>query len=329
MRQTTGHSWRERAGLRTAAGFAGAIAILAAFDAPGIVASLARGSPPALREYAGASVPHYAPLTLSLGLSLAPWLAFAVLLFVLAARMAARIRQSREMDGAGSGDGLAIGERGGGAIEFVLMLPIVLSILLLILQVALLVQAKFVVNYAAFCAVRSAIVWIPVEASGGEAHNHIDRSNAGSEKMQKLWRSASLACVPISPHYSDDLADRTGISDASSEQKDAVDRIAQFFPSEGDDRVVASFKNRLAYAFDTSNTTVEIIAEPGGAHDQASGEYGDHDPVTVRVTHRYFLGIPLANRLMGTSFGVGPGSGFYYPISEQYTLLNEGEPLGS
>ena len=172
-------------------------------------------------------------------------------------------------------------------------------------------------------------MWIPADAPGGEARNHIDRTDSSSDKMQKIWRAAAFACVSISPHYSSSLVDRTGISDASDDQKDAVERIAAFFPSDGDGNVADSFKNRLAYGFDSANTTIEIVAESGGSHDQNAGDYGDHDPVTVRVTHRFYLGIPLANRLMGTSFGAGPGSGFYYPISEQYTLLNEGEPLGS
>lgn len=312
-----------------ALGVAAAIAVVAALDPRAFLSFLARAAPPSLPEYAGSGIPQYTPFTGSLALSVGPLLLAATALVVLVVRFSGRLRAAWEPTPQIAGESLVAGENGRSAIEFLLLLPIVLSILLLILEVALMVQAKFVVNYAAFCAVRSAIVWIPADAPGGEARNHIDRTDSSSDKMQKIWRAAAFACVSISPHYSSSLVDRTGISDASDDQKDAVERIAAFFPSDGDGNVADSFKNRLAYGFDSANTTIEIVAESGGSHDQNAGDYGDHDPVTVRVTHRFYLGIPLANRLMGTSFGAGPGSGFYYPISEQYTLLNEGEPLGS
>ncbi len=307
---------------------AAAIAVVAALDPRAFVSFLARAAPPALPEYAGSNIPQYTPFTGSLALSIGPWLLAAMALVVLVVRFSGRLRAACIPAPLAARDSLVAGENGRSAIEFLLLLPIVLSILLLILETALMVQAKFVVNYAAFCAVRSAIVWIPADAPGGEARNHIDRTDSSSDKMQKIWRSAAFACVSISPHYSSSLVDRTGITDASDEQKDAVERIAAFFPSDGDGNVAESFRNRLAYGFDSANTTIEIVPE-SGSHDQNAGDYGDHDPVTVKVTHRFYLGIPLANRLMGTSFGAGPGSGFYYPISEQYTLLNEGEPLGS
>lgn len=310
-------------------GVAATIAVVAALDPRAFLSFIARATPPSLPEYAGSSIHQYTPFTGSLALSIGPWLLAATALVLLVVRFSGRLRTAWEPAPQQAGETLVAGENGRSAIEFLLLLPIILSILLLILETALMVQAKFVVNYAAFCAVRSAIVWIPADAPGGEARNHIDRTDPDSDKMQKIWRAAAFACVSISPHYSSSLVDRTGISDASDDQKDAVERIAAFFPSDGDGNVAESFKNRLAYAFDSANTTIDIVAESGGSHDQNAGDYGDHDPVTVRVTHRFYLGIPLANRLMGTSFGAGPGSGFYYPISEQYTLLNEGEPLGS
>lgn len=310
-------------------GVAATIAVVAALDPRAFLSFIARTTPPSLPEYAGSSIHQYTPFTGSLALSIGPWLLAATALVLLVVRFSGRLRTAWEPAPQQAGETLVAGENGRSAIEFLLLLPIILSILLLILETALMVQAKFVVNYAAFCAVRSAIVWIPADAPGGEARNHIDRTDPDSDKMQKIWRAAAFACVSISPHYSSSLVDRTGISDASDDQKDAVERIAAFFPSDGDGNVAESFKNRLAYGFDSANTTIDIVAESGGSHDQNAGDYGDHDPVTVRVTHRFYLGIPLANRLMGTSFGAGPGSGFYYPISEQYTLLNEGEPLGS
>lgn len=328
MSLSDGHRWSGNPRVGTALGIAAAVAVAAALDPRAFISFLTRAAPAAIPEYAGSNIPQYSPFTGSLAFSIGPWLLVAAALAVLVARFSGRLRSACEPTALEARETLVGGENGRSAIEFLLLLPIVLSILLLILEVALMVQAKLVVNYAAFCAVRSAIVWIPADAPGGEARNHIDRTDPDSDKMQKIWRAAAFACVSISPHYSSSLVDRTGISDASDDQKDAVERIAAFFPSHGDGNVADSFRNRLAYGFDSANTTIEIIAE-SGSHDQSAGDYGDHDPVTVKVTHRFYLGIPLANRLMGTSFGAGPGSGFYYPISEQYTLLNEGEPLGS
>ena len=328
MPMSEGHSSIGSPRVRTGLGIAAAIAFVAALDPRAFLSFLTRSAPAAFPEYAGSNIPQYTPFTGSLALSIGPWLLAATALVLLIVRFSGRIRAAWEPTPQAARESLVAGENGRSAIEFLLLLPIVLSILLLILETALMVQAKFVVNYAAFCAVRSAIVWIPADAPGGEARNHIERTNPNSDKMQKIWRSAAFACVSISPHFSSSLVDRTGISDASDDQKEAVERIAAFFPSDGDGNVADSFKNRLAYGFDSANTKIEIVAE-SGSHDQNAGDYGDHDPVTVRVTHRFYLGIPLANRLMGTSFAVGPGSGFYYPITEQYTLLNEGEPLGS
>ncbi|MCC6744273.1 MAG: pilus assembly protein [Acidobacteria bacterium] len=313
--------------LRLTIAIAAIAGLVAALDPGSFLATFSRKAPAALPEYFGSSIPQYSPFTATLAASTVPWLVAIAVLLTVAFRLAVRLRAvASELPSLDKGS-LAEGECGRTAIEFLLLLPLVLSILLLVLQIALMVQAKFVVNYAAFCAVRSAIVWIPAEKEG-EARNRIEIGNTSSEKMQKIWRAASLACVPISPHHSSGLADRTGIEDATQEQKDAVDRIATYFPSNGDDGVAESFKQRIAYAFDSGITTIEIVPE-SGSHNQSAGEFGDHDLVTVRVTHRFYLGVPLANRLLGTSFGVGPGSGFYYPIVEQYTLLNEGEPLGS
>jgi hypothetical protein len=50
----------------------------------------------------------------------------------------------------------------------------------------------------------------------------------------------------------------------------------------------------------------------------------------VRVTHRDYLTMPFANRLLGRAFvggGFWNGSGWYLPIAEQHSLLNEGERL--
>lgn len=63
--------------------------------------------------------------------------------------------------------------------EFVIVFPSVFLLFLVIVQTALLMTAKQFVEYSAFCAARSAIVY---------------ESNSAKAK-----RAASLACIPISP----------------------------------------------------------------------------------------------------------------------------------
>ena len=63
--------------------------------------------------------------------------------------------------------------------EFVIVFPSVLLLFLVIVQTALLMTAKQFVEYSAFCAARSAIVY------GGN--------------NEKIERAANIACIPISP----------------------------------------------------------------------------------------------------------------------------------
>ena len=57
-------------------------------------------------------------------------------------------------------------DRGTVTIELVLVIPVVLFFSLLLVQVMLLMTANHFVHYAAYAAVRSAIVQIPVDATG-------------------------------------------------------------------------------------------------------------------------------------------------------------------
>lgn len=69
-------------------------------------------------------------------------------------------------------------------VEFAIVFPVVFLFFLVIIQIALLVTARQVVNYAAFCAARSAIVQIPEDTQKARA---------------KAARAAAIACAPISP----------------------------------------------------------------------------------------------------------------------------------
>jgi hypothetical protein len=69
-------------------------------------------------------------------------------------------------------------DEGGGvqSLSFVLTLPIFIMVMMLIVQISQLMIGIMVVHYAAFAAVRAAIVWIPADlSSAGEPANCISR----------------------------------------------------------------------------------------------------------------------------------------------------------
>lgn len=96
---------------------------------------------------------------------------------------------------------------GTATVEFVLLMPIGLLIVLVITQAALLFQANMVVNYAAFAAVREASVALSLdlpEEGGTQSgkHNLVNNPDyplaGGSTKLDLIKRTACLALVPIS-----------------------------------------------------------------------------------------------------------------------------------
>ena len=69
-------------------------------------------------------------------------------------------------------------ERGQAMVEFAIVMPVLLIFILGIAQFALIINAYSIVNYAAFCACRSGVVY-----------------NADDSKMKM---AASIVCTPIS-----------------------------------------------------------------------------------------------------------------------------------
>ena len=218
------------------------------------------------------------------------------------------------------------GERGLSALEITLMLPVILILLLLFLQVCLIVQAKFVVNHAAMAAVRSAIVTIPAtvrsrKSGRTESHNLVRLNDSNSPKLTEIQRAAAFALTAISPVFSPQLAVMTGITKGPDRYAPLGRVLQQLSGLIGSSRLASEVMLRAPYAYDSSNTKIEII--PANKR-QREGRFLDHDEVTVRVTHRYYLGVPGAAMILGKRF---PGGGYYINITEQYTLQIEGEPI--
>lgn len=310
---------------------------------------LARGpAAPAFAEYSGAA--HtFTPFTKSFLRSVAPQAVALVALLLLGARLAATLARAC---GRAREEGPRGAESGASVVEFALVLPLLLIILLLVLQIALLVQAKFVVNYAAFCAARSAVVTIPAkifsERTGRyEKPNTLQLNSPLSPKMNIIRRAAALACVAVSPVLNPTVWRRTETSLADVSYAGTFLRMGLLFPFVADGRLVPEelFK-RASYAYDDENTKVEVIREGGQAGGSGGGRVivdgqvvntrtrglRDHELITVRVTFRYYLTAPGVNRMLGQPYRPGLmgfffGTGWYYPITEEYTLPLEGEPL--
>jgi hypothetical protein len=273
-------------------------------------------------ELGGVAMPHYSPFTPSFLRSIWPLAAAVVVLSLLAMRLIKSIATACKNSLVGNEDG----QSGSSAVEFILVLPPLVVLLLMILQIALIVQAKFVVNYAAFCAARSAIVMIPNEISSAEPRNQLSNPET-SNKIQIIHRAAALPLTAISPLPGLNMA--TGIPVLTN--PDAVVDLLKLAPFDvGPRSMMAQVMLRAPYAYDEENTAVKVLTQQG----LEGGSFRDHDWVTVKVKYRYYLAVPFAKKLFGTSYSGNPilnllfGADYYYPIVEQYTLPMDGEPSG-
>jgi hypothetical protein len=203
-------------------------------------------------------------------------------------------------------------------------LPVFLCSVLITIQIALMINANLIVDYAAFTAARSAIVWIPQETDG-ESSGAV-RSAAESPKLTRITRAATLACLPLSPKITDfatafvSLRGDAPPVDARLLAEYAAQADSTLPPggSTGIGRIALDIVQRWPYA--NEYTTVELLNDAGEPAEQFSpGEY-----VTVRVSHQFMMQVPLAGPLLGWTFGdrfvpfLGP---FYIPISSSYRLL--------
>lgn len=273
-------------------------------------------------ELSGVNLPHYSVLTPSFLHSIWPLMLMATILVLAAWRLSRTLAKARANSAAAPVDD----QSGSTAVEFVMILPALAVILLMILQIALIVQAKFVVNYAAFCAARSAIVIIPDDFPGGEARNHLNSPDS-SEKFQVIHRGAALPLTAISPLPGTNLTRGVPILT----DPNVVAELFKLAPFDVAPRsMMAQVMLRAPYAYHPENTAIKVLTQQGAE----SGSFDEHDWVTVKVNYRYYLAVPFAKKLFGTAYSGNPfatiifGTDYYYSIVEQYTLPMDGEPSG-
>jgi len=173
-------------------------------------------------------------------------------------------------------------------LSFVLVLPFFVMIMLFIVQVSQLMIGQIVVEYAAYAAARSAIVWIPARV-GSEPENCIswymedpeatdqvypvlDPTNPafgpaasggvtylvapGSPKYEKIRSAAVMACMPIAPSRDLGLSLPAPGGAAAEIIKAAYGAIVP--DADSNARIPRRLENKLAYAMQDGITEVEI-----------------------------------------------------------------------
>lgn len=184
------------------------------------------------------------------------------------------------------------------------MFPIIVLFALAIIQLALVFSARHVVNYAAFCAVRSAIVW--QRGSGGKGLGDPEHPLCMARK------AAAVACLSIAPPPRGAIYRALGAAGGAAAPGGAellkyLLRMHLVSRSLSGGRVSLPVGNLMGrYLVSTVATRVWFVDGNGRSVERvAPGER-----ITARVVHWYRLRLPVVSRLLG--FKVWPvpdGSG--------------------
>lgn len=223
------------------------------------------------------------------------------------------------------------------SLSFVLTLPVFIFVMMFVVQLALITMARISVEYSAFAAARSAVVWfpahvgdprlaenqvslsplVPIRRYQAEGRNYtVYRVAPDGDKYDKIQLAAAMACMPICPSVN------TGVSRDhwGNAALPAIQRAYAIMApgSTANTRIPARLANKLAYAL--SHTRVEIEVHhcgdriPGGdpplyAEYPLDLEYperylrpneiGWQDQIFVKVIHRYAL-LPGPGRLLAS-----------------------------
>jgi len=206
-------------------------------------------------------------------------------------------------------------DAGTAAIEFALLFPLALTVVLILLQSMFVVAGNMAVHHGAFAAARSAIVWVPEKLSADEPRNQVTDPSA-SAKMLRIRSAAVYAVMPVSAGKIG--AGGAGGAGSAAVVQDGLDRLHRFYGERPPNwiRTQLEGKHQYAWAF----THVRLDGPDDGQ------TYGDHEDLRVRVRHTLYLSIPYANAAFA-AFGGGRslGGGDYgTDVDVTYALPNEG-----
>lgn len=210
---------------------------------------------------------------------------------------------------------------GTATIEFALVLPILLFVVLTLAQTTMLMGGNLFVHYAAAAATRSAIVQIPYDYLEEPANTYY--GSPGTPKHDAIQRTAAFALMPV--------ASGAPGSGGAVDSGAFVEGLNYFYGSYGADPpawVANLAARRLEYAMETTAVSLfRPVVDDAGVNvyfePLEGADVEPKDPIRVRVEHQLNLGVPYANRLFDD--GVQPdGVGRYRVIVATATLTNEG-----
>ncbi|MCP4375889.1 MAG: hypothetical protein GY794_06920 [bacterium] len=207
-------------------------------------------------------------------------------------------------------------QEGGAIIEFALVLPFAMALLLLLAQSSFLMVGHLCVQYSAYCAARAAIVNIPDDRSqyGGEAQNYVNPDPDASYKQTRILYAALWPIMPVSCSTSDQQ---------KADLPELTNGLANFFTAYGQATpgwVTANLERKWQYARD--HTFVELAPPISG------DEYGEAEDIQVSVQHTFYLAVPVARTIFaalddGVELDIGNGE-YGLIMRATCTLTNEG-----
>lgn len=262
-------------------------------------------------------VAHYTIFRLEFVKAVAPTalgaLSFALMAWTSGRVLLAKIRRPRLRP---------LGQLGTSELEFALALPWFLVSVLMTIQVTLLVNAMVVVDYAAYCAARSAIVWLPQNLPAEPANRVSDVANHTSEKWLRVRRAASLGCVAISPkmttYLNAYLAPYGWTLDSNwAGSLKGLAGLGESSPNQPIDLATVGISVAEKWAYSYLYTDVWLLGGDGNPKVEFPGD----SPVTAEVVHTFHLNVPFADFAMATIWGgkhtLGP---YYIRLKASYTL---------
>ncbi len=208
---------------------------------------------------------------------------------------------------------------GSATMEFMLIIPILLFCTLTLTQTTLVMGGRLFVHYAAFAAVRSAVVTLGQNVPDtGEERNRIALIDGW--KLEHIRQAAVMALLPAAGR----------LDDTPTEQSDAlVEGFGLYYESFGREAppwIDNLLAQRFAYADrHTSVTLVRVTTNPDAdlqwqeLTDDETYLFGPREPITVRVKHQLNLSVAYVWRLFADH-----GDARQTEVHAHYTLMNHG-----
>lgn len=205
------------------------------------------------------------------------------------------------------------GEGGAAIVEFALILPILLLLVLLMAQSSLLMSGNLCVHYSAFCAARSAIVNVPASLSADEPVNYV-AEEGGSAKLQRIRQAAIWTLMPVS------CGSRLYPAAQASELQAGLANFFRAYGKEPPIWIMRQLPHRIQYA--TDYTDVRLKEARSGAL------YAENEDLVVYVDHVLHLSVPYISRIFsmgedGRELDFSPGQ-YGLLIRATSRLPNEG-----